>query len=331
MRLEGGIFPFWLVGSPNGIRTGKRRFVFLTIPLLLISAILTFYSIKTLSYLSQQCPDVMGFYHFKPMISSKVYSDDGRLIHQFFIENRTPISLDEVSQHLKNAIIAVEDSRFYEHRGIDLKGIVRAYLRNLRTGKVAEGGSTITQQIVRTILLDTETTLSRKIKEALLAWRLERRFSKEQILEKYLNQVYFGSGAWGVESAAQTYFGKSASNLNLEESAFLAGLVQSPNIYYPYGDATKAIKRRKHVLLRMADQGMISFDEALEASRKPLYLKSKKVSKFANYFIEYIRRILEERYGTRRLFQRGLRIHTTLDIEMQEVAEDALRDGLLNL
>jgi len=271
--------------------------------------------------------------------TSKMYAADGTLVTDFFVEqNRVIIPLSQIPIHLQHGVIAIEDKRFYEHRGVDLEAIARAFVTNLEQGQIAEGGSTLTQQYVKNALIQPERTLTRKIKEAYLASQVEKKYSKKKILEKYLNTVYFGVNTYGIETAAETFFGKAAKDLSLAESALLAGVIKSPNRYSPYTFPERALARREAVLRRMAEQKYITEEEVEAAKSEPLTVQpiiEKKVP--APYFADYVKRLILEdpKYGStpsqraNLVFKGGLRIYTTLDLKMQTQAEEATQ--LLNL
>lgn len=264
--------------------------------------------------------------------ASRVFAADGSLIAAFSLSPKSRyVRLKEMPSHLKEAVVSIEDERFYQHRGVDLKAVFRAAWANLRGQKIVEGGSTITQQYVKNRFLGPERNFSRKIREVILAYRLEQKYSKEQLLEDYLNTIFFGSNYYGIEAAAQGYFGKPAARLNLEESALLAGIIRSPNNYNPYRHRVKAKTRRNTVLKKMADLGYITREQASEASSKPLdprpteHLKAK-----YPYFVDYVLRQLLEKFGPDLVYKGGLNVYTTLDVGMQKAADEAVR-GLLSL
>jgi penicillin-binding protein 1A len=257
--------------------------------------------------------------------ATQVFDVSGQPVAKLFEENRIVVTLSNVSRYVPEAIVANEDVRFYHHLGVDPIGILRALWVNLRYGGVVEGGSTITQQLAREMFLTQEQTLSRKLKEALLALIIERKFSKEEILQAYLNQVYFGEGAYGVEAAAQVYFGKHAAELSLSESAMLAGLPRGPNIFSPYADVQAALKRRGTVLQGLANAGYITQEQAEAAQREPIALAGKKRRVVqASYFLDYVAKELVGRYGANRVYKGGLKVYTTLDIKLQQAAEAVL-------
>jgi 1A family penicillin-binding protein len=263
--------------------------------------------------------------------ASKVLDVNGRVIRTLFRENRIEVPVAQIPPLTRKAFIAVEDARFFKHHGIDLPGIARAVVKNIMAGKIVEGGSTITQQTAKNLYLTREKTFLRKFKEAWLALHLERKYTKEQILEMYLNQVYFGEGAYGIEVAARTYFGKPAGELDLAESAMLAGLLKAPNTYSPFQNWEGAKGRQKTVLDRMSDLGMITREEANQAYEERLILASSVKSKGkAPYFVDEVIKYVTSKYenGANLLFTGGLTIETTLDLDMQEAAETAFTDGL---
>ncbi len=283
--------------------------------------------------IDRSLPSIEALKTYHPPLVTSVYSADGQLITEFFIERRYLVPLENLPQHLINAFIAAEDTRFYEHRGVDLIGIFRATLKNIQAGEIVQGGSTITQQVVKSLLLTPERTFTRKIKEALLAYRIDNSLSKNQILYLYLNQIYFGSGAYGVEAAARTYFDKHASELDLSESTLLAGLPKAPTRFSPINRFPVARERQRHVMQRMVDSNFITPDEARKALAKPLHFSKSGhwPHKELDYFTEEVRRQAEARYGRDALYKEGLTIYTTLDSRAQRIAEKALDQGLREL
>ncbi|MFZ3173223.1 MAG: PBP1A family penicillin-binding protein [Carboxydocellales bacterium] len=269
----------------------------------------------------------------KPQIAmaSKIYDINGNEIASLYEENRIPVKLAQISPYLVNAIIAVEDARFYEHKGIDPFGVARALVKDIKAREVVEGGSTITQQTAKNLYLSNERTWQRKIKEAVLTIQLEQKYTKNEILEMYLNQIYFGHGAYGVEVAAQTYFGKSAQQLNLAESALLAGLPKGPNSYSPFRNYTAAKERQSVVLNRMVEVNKISREEADKAIKQPIVLTtSNKVKQVkAPFFVDEIREYITKKYenGAELLLRGGLSVYTTLDLDIQAAAEEAFAQG----
>ncbi len=277
-------------------------------------------------------PEVNILEQYKPSITSRVYSDNNKLLAEFFLQNRTPVVFSDVPDMLIKALIATEDTRFYSHLGLDLRGIVRALYRNIRARKVVEGGSTLSQQLAKVLFLNPERSYSRKFKEMILALRIEQRYTKQEILSLYLNQIYFGSGAYGVEAASQIYFGKHAKDLNIAECALLAGLPRSPKYYSPFKSPLSAEGRRAYVLNRMAASGIISRAQADEAKRTPLpFCSAVKTGGPAPYFIEYVRQKVEERFGSSILYSGGLNIYTSINDDLQNYAEQAVAAGILKI
>jgi penicillin-binding protein 1A len=282
--------------------------------------------------LTRDLPEIRNLESFKPSSITRIYSADGVLLTEFFLEKRDPVPIKIIPDLLKKALIVTEDRSFYRHNGIDLKGILRAAVRDIKAGRFVEGASTITQQLAKTLFLKPRKTLLRKAKEAFLSFQIERRYTKGEILELYLNQVYFGSGAYGVEAAAKIYFGRSVSDLNLPECALLAGLPKSPSRYSPLVDPELAIKRRNIVLKQLMDTGVITPSDCSVAIKSPLNLaKQNKTSIKAPYFVEYVKEFLENTIGSSRLYKKGLRVVTTLNYTMQQMAEHAVEKGLSNL
>jgi len=282
-------------------------------------------------YLSQDLPALDSLQEYQPSLVSRVYSDDRQVIGQYYIERRLLTPLADIPQSLTQAVIAVEDARFFEHPGLDVIGILRATWTNLRRGGRVEGASTITQQLARSLFLSPERTFVRKFKELILAYKIEVILSKEQILEMYLNQIYFGQGAYGVAAASQTYFGKDPGALNLAESALLAGLPKSPNNYSPYKYPERAKKRQEHVLARMEEGGFVTAAEQQEAAAKLLSFRRPGSEQIAPYFIENARQHLVAKYGETMVYKGGLEVFTTLNTEMQKAAERAIHNGLHQL
>lgn len=279
-------------------------------------------------YYAQDLPDLSQLQNYQPSLVTQVYSSDKRLIGQFFIERRILTPLAQIPEHLRRAVIAVEDVRFFEHPGLDYIGILRAAWTNVRRGGKVEGASTITQQLARSLFLSSERTFDRKVRELVVAYKMELVSSKEQILETYLNQIYFGQGAYGVASAAQSYFGKDLSALTVAEAAFLAGLPKSPNHFSPFKNYARAKKRQEHVLARMEEAGFITAEQREEALAEPLSFRRPGSEQTAPYFVEYVRQLLIAKYGETMVYKGGLQIMTTLNLDMQRAAEAAFRAGL---
>jgi penicillin-binding protein 1A len=281
-------------------------------------------------HFTEGLPDISLLKSYQPSLITTVYSDDGSAIAQFFAERRVLIPLEKMPAALKQATLAVEDARFYTHRGIDVVGIARAVWSNLYAGEVVEGASTITQQVAKMLFLTHRKTLERKLREMLLALRMERLLTKDEILEIYLNQTYYGHGAYGVEAAANVYFGKHIDELTLDEAALIAGLPKAPTAYSPYNSPDRARRRRAHVLHRLVEAGYISPEHERQAQETPLRLRTRQepVAR-APYFVEHVRRYLEEQYGSALLYRGGLKVYTSLDLSLQDTAETAVRAGVV--
>lgn len=262
-------------------------------------------------------------------VSTKIFDRNGILLYEIYREqNRTPIMLKDMPTYVAQATIAIEDKNFYRHKGVSLfGGIIRALKENVLTHSF-QGGSTITQQLVKTALLTPERTLRRKIKEIILALWAEHIFNKQQILEMYLNQVPYGGLAYGIEEAAHTYFGKSAQKLTLNEAAFLAGLPQAPSLYSPHNDPMRAKERRDEVLKKLYEQKYISTYEYAHTVASPLIVNSPKTPIKAPHFVFYVKSLLENEYGIRQVEEGGLQVHTSLDMDIQNKAENILREEL---
>jgi penicillin-binding protein 1A len=281
-------------------------------------------------FLLATLPKVDRLADYKPPIVSQVYGDNGILVGEFYLERRIVVPVDKIPRKLINAFVAAEDSNFYRHKGIDYLGIFRAAFKNIISFSKKEGASTITQQVAKSMLLTPEKKFSRKLKEAILAKRMEEKLTKDEILYIYLNQIYLGAGSYGVQVAAETYFGKDVENLNLAEMAMLAGLPKAPNTYSPIKHLERARERQAYVLERMVKEGFITQAEADHARNTPIVIHSKKQvnSEQSAYFLEHLRIQLEERYGEDQLYKGGLNIYTTMNAEMQKAAHDSIVSGL---
>lgn len=274
-------------------------------------------------------PEITGLEEYRPSATTRLFADNGELIAEFYLENRTLVTLDRVPPHVIKAFLAAEDPRFYRHSGIDLIGISRAMVKNVKAGRIVQGGSTITQQLAKMLFLEPERTYTRKLNEAVLSLQIERRYSKDEILNIYLNQVYLGSGAYGVEAAAKTFFGKTVDQLTLSEGALIAGLPPAPSRYSPLKNPEKAKERRRHVLGRMVAEGFITQKEMEAADALPLVISGRRfISTKAPYFVEFVRQYIEEKYGQTALYGGGLNVYTTLNMDMQTSAEEAVAEGL---
>ena len=265
----------------------------------------------------------------KPNTTTRIFDSNSKLIAELYLQRREPTSLSKIPIRLRQAFLAIEDARFYEHPGVSYPDIIRAFFVNLRSGRFVQGGSTITQQLAKVYFLTSERTLARKIREALLAIEIERRHTKDEILEFYLNQIYLGSGAYGVQAASKIYFGKKLSELTLAESALLAGLPKAPTKFNPRKNPKKSIERRNLVLNRMLSEKFINKKEKESAEDEFLRLNPFTLNQIPEtaYFVEHVRKQLSKRYG-KKLYRSGLQIYTTLDLPLQKNVDTALRKGI---
>lgn len=323
----------------------KKLFMYGLIALLLCAALGALGLSGLYWWASKDLPGFTKIADYRPPLVTTVYAKDGAILGYFYREKRFLVSLDGMAPQLPMAFLAAEDDSFYQHDGIDLRAIMRAFVKNMQAGSIKQGGSTITQQIIKQILLTSEKKYERKIKEAILAYRLERYLSKDEILTIYLNQIYLGAGAYGVEAASRTYFGKHANELTIAECALLAGLTQSPSKYNPLRHHEQAVARQHYVLGRMRDLQWISQAEYDEAMQQELVYKSMEDPSWQQgaWYLEEVRRRLidflsEEnmqrlgvtlpRYGEDAVYESGLHIYTAVDLHHQVAAEAALRRGL---
>ncbi len=306
-------------------RLWAKIFLFL-LAFVFVSFLLTGFYYITLLF---QLPNIKTLKDYNPPLATRILSADGTPIGYFFKEKRILVSLSELPPHVIQAFVASEDGRFFKHRGLDFLGIMRALWKNIWAGEIVQGGSTITQQVTKSLLLSPEKSLSRKIKEALLAYRLDQNLSKSDILYIYLNQIYLGHGAYGIEAAAQTYFGKKARDLALTESALLAGLPQAPSRYSPLLHPQKAKERQRYVLKRMAEEEFISETEAQAAAEIPLFFVSAQDPNLtlAPHFTDLVRKYLYQTWGSEVVLTAGLVVQTTVDLNFQKAAREAVANG----
>jgi penicillin-binding protein 1A len=285
---------------------------------------------------SQELPDYEVLAKYEPPVMTRIHANDGRLIAEFARERRIYVPITAIPQGLIEAFISAEDKNFYQHGGLDIQGILRAVVTNmssLQSGRRMVGASTITQQVAKNFLLTSDVSIERKLKEAILAIRIERAFTKEQILELYLNEIYLGAGAYGVAAAAQTYWDKSLPELSLADSAYLATLPKAPSNYDPFRQPERAIARRNWVIDRIVENGFATYEEGETAKASPLGVKARTYGPkiFASeYFAEEVRREILDRFGEDKLYGGGLSVRTTLDPRLQRIARKALVDGLVN-
>src|SRR4051812_23134493 len=279
---------------------------------------------------SQSLPDYSQLQDYEPPVMTRVHAGDGSLVAEYARERRLYIPIQAVPKLVINAFLAAEDKNFYDHGGLDFGGILRAafnYAQNFGTNRHPQGASTITQQVAKNFLLSNEVSFQRKIKEALLALKMERTYSKDKILELYLNEIYLGFGAYGIASASLTYFDKSVHELTIAEAAYLAALPKAPNNYHPFRQRERAIERRNWVLDRMVEAGFAKPNEGEAAKRSSLAVVQRPSGTrifSAEYFAEEVRREIYERYGEKKLYEGGLSVRTTLDTKLQVLARKVL-------
>ncbi len=281
-------------------------------------------------YVASTLPRVETLSDYRPPLITRIYSDDGTIIAEYSRERRILVPIEKLPWQLVQAFVAAEDANFFKHQGLDLTSIMRAAMKNLKAGGIAQGGSTITQQVAKQLLLTSERSFSRKFKEAILAHRMEKALTKKEILYLYLNQIYLGHRAYGVEAAAENYFDKNVEQLTLAECAILAGLPQAPSRYSPYRHYQRAMDRQRYVLQRMTEEGYITPAEAETARNEQVVIKPRLNTHLEEtaYFNEQVRRYLEERFGEELLYTGGLEVYTSINIPMQQAAEMAVRNNL---
>ena len=282
---------------------------------------------------SQDLPDHAALAKYEPPVMTRVHAGDGSLLAEYARERRLYIPIQAVPKQVVAAFLSAEDKNFYRHSGVDPEGLVRAVVMNFKgSGKRQQGASTITQQVAKNFLVGSERSYERKIREALIALRIESTYSKDRILELYLNEIYLGLSNYGLAAAALNYYGKSVHELTLAEAAYMAALPKAPNNYHPFRQKQAALERRNWVLDRMVDNGYIKRDEADKAKKEPLTVSPRVISPntiASGYFAEEVRREIGERYGEQTLYEGGLSIRATLDPKMQAMARKALVDGLV--
>src|SRR5882672_3881627 len=287
-------------------------------------------------HFSKDLPEYSQLQDYEPPVMTRVHAGDGSLVAEYATQRRLYIPIQAVPKMVINAFLAAEDKNFYEHNGLDFGGIIRAgmlYVQTYGSGRRPQGASTITQQVAKNFLLTNEVSLQRKVKEALLSLKIERTFSKEKILELYLNEIYLGMGAYGIAAASLLYFDKSVHELSIAEVAYLAALPKAPNNYNPFRQRERALERRNYVLERMSEDGYISAQDAAKAKKEPLKVTPRPTGAHifaAEYFAEEVRRYVYENYTEKKLYEGGLSVRTTLDPKMQVLARKVLVDGFVN-
>ncbi|HEV2745393.1 MAG TPA: transglycosylase domain-containing protein, partial [Rubrobacter sp.] len=318
-------------GGGRALQRIRNVFLLLCAAAILGAVALVAGAVNTYTALAEEMPDLDNYRSTELAQTSTVYDADGEVVEQLYgVQNRFVVGLDDVDPTLRDAVVAIEDHRFEEHRGLDFEAIGRAAVENAKTLSIQEGGSTITQQLIKNTYIAQEQryipSFQRKFVEGSLAWQYEKEHSKDEILEQYLNTVYFGANAYGAEAAAKTYFNKRAADLTLPESALLAGIINLPGVYDPFADPETARKRRDVVLDRMLEYGYISQKEHNGAVETGLDLSRGRVE-YENdneYFLNAVRKELAREYGDDAIYEGGLKIYTTLDPELQAMADDAV-------
>jgi penicillin-binding protein 1A len=300
-------------------------FIFVILPLLSLYTVYWYYI--------YDLPDLTKITGYSPILTNEIYSSDGRLIAEFATQKRKLIPYDQIPEHVKDAFLAIEDKRFFHHRGVDFKRIIKALITNIREGEIVQGASTITQQVTKNLVLSPEKSISRKIKEAILAYRMENNLSKDEIFYIYLNHIYLADGTYGIEAASNDYFGKSARDINIAEAAFLAGLPKRPEYYSPRKHFDRAIKRQRLVLKMMEEDKFITRKQRREAEAYKITImpKGNMVVDVAPYFVELVRQHVENMVGTNAFRKGGYKIFTTIDTDQSLAAQWALRRGILDL
>lgn len=317
------------------VKPSRAKTLFVTIVSVLFTLVIvgSIAVIAIVYYFGRDLPDYHKLSNYHPAGTTRVYAGDGTLIGEYAVQKRFYMPLEKIPRKVINAFVAAEDQNYYQHTGIDPLGIARAVLQNVKSfGEETSlvGGSTITQQVVKNFLLTREKSFTRKIKEALLAFRVTRVYSKNKILELYLNEIYLGMGAYGVVAAAETYFGKPLADLRTEEIALLAAMPKAPANYDPRYHYDRALKRRGYVLQRMAEDGYINREEADYADKQPIVITEREIAASeAEFFTEEVRRSIVQQYGFDQLYKGGLFVKTTLDTKLQKLAQKSLRDALL--
>ena len=315
--------------SSQNSQSSLKKYKFLIIVFVISLSLIVGVLLGSFAWLIEDTPNISDYRG--GVQTTRIYSSDGELLNSLFVENRIYVDIENIPAELRQAVIAIEDHNFYDHHGVDLVGIARAFINNIIEGRRAQGGSTITQQLARSALLTHDKTIYRKLQEIYLALQFERLYTKTEILEMYLNEIFLGHNAYGVQSASNLYFDKDVSELNLEESALLAGLPRAPNYYSPHNNKEAAVQRRNVVLNRMAELGYISQNKANDSTKASLSVADRdqqEVDETAPYFVRYVRDRLINMFGADTVYGGGLRVKTTLDLESQKIAEETFQNSL---
>lgn len=316
----------------SGKRSGKFTLLISVPATFLLVAFLFLFGVYI--YFSKDLPDLRDLTGYQPILTNEFYSSDGELIAQYGTEKRVLVDLEKIPDYVVNAFIAVEDKRFYQHGGVDTKSVLRAVVQNLVKGRIVSGGSTITQQITKNLILGPERDFSRKIREAILSYRIERNLSKDEILYLYLNHIYLADGVFGVEMASRNYFGKSVEDINIAEAALLAGIPRRPEMFSPRTNPENARGRQKTVIRLMREQGYINAEQqadALEYGMRVIMKQGPRGQYVAQYFLEHVRDYLRKKVPEKAYEKGGFKVYTTLDMDLSVAAYKALRRGVRNL
>lgn len=306
----------------------KKKFLLIALSIILL---LSFVTIGYVEYIFKGFPVIDTLVDYKPKLVTRLYSVDGEIIGELYLERRLPAEKD-VPDYLKKAFVAAEDANFYKHHGVSFTGILRAIIKNILAGDVVQGGSTITQQVTRSIILSPEKTFTRKIREIILSYRLEKYLTKDEILTLYLNQIFLGNNSYGVEAAAETYFHKKVKDLTLAEASFLAGMPKAPSRYTPFSNPELLKERQKYVLTRMVEENFITKETAERVFKEPVtFYRYKNPHRTSAYFIDSVKSFLSQRFNDEMLETGGLKIYTTLNARAQRAAVDAVTSGLREL
>ncbi len=318
---------FWLNTAEPWLRALTVKKI---IALLFIGGVLAILFVVLLFLvLSINLPTVEALKDYKPLPGTLILAEDGRVLGQIKIEKGIYVPLSRIPKFMQNAVLATEDPRFYQHKGLDYRGILRAAFKDIISIRLKQGGSTITQQLAKVVFLSPERKITRKIREVMLARRMEKELTKEEILELYLNKIYFGHGAYGVQMAAKTYFGKDISNINQAEATLLAGLPKAPMVYSPYSDVDLTKLRQWQVLRRMMEEGFITDVQAAQIYNQPLNLENlRPQDELAPHLVDYIRKYIESKYGEEKLYTGGFKVYTSIDLDLQRAAFTSLKEGL---
>lgn len=329
-RVRSGLWSWW---QATGLPWLKALTIKKVVLLGLAAGVLGVLLIALLFFIfSFGLPTVDALKDYKPSRGTLILAEDGRVLGQIRYEKGVFVPLDRIPKFMINAVLATEDPRFFQHKGVDYRGILRAALKDLMAVRLKQGGSTITQQLAKTVFLSPERSIKRKFREIMLARRLEKELSKEEILELYLNKIYFGHGAYGVQMAAKTYFGKDIWAVNQAEAALLAGLPKAPMVYSPYSDIDLTKRRQWHVLKRMVDEGFLTEGQAEQIYNQPLNLENlRSQEEIAPHLVDYIRKYITAKYGEDKLYNGGIRVYTSIDYDLQRAAMNSLKEGLRNL